>query len=294
VPLESVSNPVGEVPQEPPAIEILPEPLPGNAGSATGEVSRSAKYLAVKGRLEGLIGGPPSAIESVIGPDERTRIVDTELAPWRRICALRVLSPAGNFIGTGWFAGPRTVITAGHCVFHRQMSGWATRITVIPGRNGTEMPYGEASSTRFSSLNYWTETTNPDYDIGAIHLETSFGDQVGWFSTAVLSDADIPGYLINISGYPGDRGLGNEQYFHANRILRVTNSRVFYSNDTAQGQSGSPVWIYPAADAEPMAIGIHNYGVGGTPADYNITANSATRIVPEVLDQMRAWIETNG
>ena len=37
-------------------------------------------------------------------------------------------------------------------------------------------------------------------------------------------------------------------------------------------------------------MAIHAYGTGGTPAGFGITANSAPRIIPEVLDQIEAWI----
>jgi V8-like Glu-specific endopeptidase len=222
------------------------------------------------------------------------RILDTELAPWRRICALAISSPGGDFIGTGWFVGPRTIITAGHCVFHEGMDGWATRIAVSPGRNGTEFPYDTVTATRFSSLNLWVDSADPDFDIGAIHLDEPIGDLVGWFGVAALSTSELPGFFVNISGYPSVPGFGTQQYFHANRILRVTGRRIFYDVDTAGGQSGSPVWIYRSDGADPTAVGIHAYGVGGTPADLGITANSAPRIIPEVLNQIKGWVQEDG
>jgi V8-like Glu-specific endopeptidase len=80
------------------------------------------------------------------------------------------------------------------------------------------------------------------------------------------------------------------QYFHKNRILRVTEHRLFYDVDPFGGQSGAPVWVQPEGANEPLAVGIHAYGVGGTPANLGITANSAPRIIPEVFDQIQAWI----
>ena len=77
-----------------------------------------------------------SALESILGDtDRRKQILETELTPWRMICALEIESQSGAaFVGTGWFAGPRTVITAGHCVFDPvELGGWAKKITVVPG-----------------------------------------------------------------------------------------------------------------------------------------------------------------
>src|ERR1700758_209107 len=80
----------------------------GCAGTATAEESRSERHLAVRGK-----GGPlRPPLETVIGRDERVRIVDTDLAPWRMICALRMRGETGpGAIGTGWFIGPKTLLT---------------------------------------------------------------------------------------------------------------------------------------------------------------------------------------
>lgn len=269
------------------------EVLAGNRGADGSVVSLSEKHLIVRGkraeplprRRQRLVG-----LETVLGQDDRTRVLDTDQAPWRQICALEIETPFGSFIGTGWFVGPKTIVTAGHCVFDTtQMGGWAKSITVSPGRSGETKPFGALKATRFSSVDRWIESQDPDYDIGCIHLDQAPSDNIGWFSVAVMSNADLEHALVNISGYPGDRGDGREQYFHANRILRVGPRRVFYDVDTFGGQSGSPVWIYEEGSNVPVVVGIHAYGTGGTPADYGILANSAPRILPEVLEQISTW-----
>jgi hypothetical protein len=58
--------------------------------------------------VKGKSGPLLSPFETVIGRDERVRILDTELPPWRMMCALRMRGPGGaGAIGTGWFIGPR-------------------------------------------------------------------------------------------------------------------------------------------------------------------------------------------
>jgi V8-like Glu-specific endopeptidase len=189
-------------------------------------------------------------------------------------------------IGTGWFVGPRTLITAGHCVYDQVFfGGWAARIEIMPGRNGTATPFGTVVSGRFSSLDRWINDRDPDFDIGCIHLDEPLGETVGWFAVGALPAHELQESLINISGYPGDRDFGRVQYFHKNRILRVTERRLFYDVNTFGGQSGAPVWIQPEGSNEPLAVGIHAYGVGGTPANLGITANSAPRSIPAA----RTW-----
>jgi len=240
-----------------------------------------------------------SPFESVIDVDDRVRILDTELHPWRMICALRMRGPNGaGVLGTGWLIGPKTLLTAGHCVYSTEFfGGWASSIEVIPGLNGTgptSRPFNSVTSTRFTSVDLWTQHEDPDFDMGCIHLDQDIGTQLGWFAVASLAPEELQSYLVNISGYPADRGAGNEQYHSRNRVLKVTERRLFYEVDTYGGQSGAPVWIYEKEGAPPIAVGIHAYGIGGTPTNLNITANSAPRIIPEVMNKINEWIDQDG
>lgn len=266
----------------------------GGVGGAS-EVSRAERALLVKGkRAEPLVRavGPRRAAETVIGIDERTRILETETNPWRMICALRMHSPFGSAIGTGWFAGPKTLVTAGHCVYDESFfGGWATEIEVSPGRSGDEFPFRTLKSQSFSTVDRWVRDADPDFDIGCIQLDKPIGEEVGWFAVGALTGPELETYLVNVSGYPGDRGEGTQQYHHANRIRQVTARRIFYDVDTFGGQSGAPAWIYESEEAEPLVVGIHAYGTGATPPSFGITANSAPRIIPEVLEQIGEWVD---
>lgn len=284
VTIKSVSKPSGSLE----AFELdaaLPEPrVPGSAGSLPDETSLAEQHIVVRGRR--------SALESVIGDvDDRTRILETKLTPWRQICALDIEGKNGaRFIGTGWLAGPRTVVTAGHCVHHPDLGGWAERITVSPARNGENMPFSSVVTTRVSAIDAWTGSQDPDFDYGAIHLDEDIGDELGWFAIDALSDSQLARRRVNISGYPAKPGFGKEQWFHSNGVLRTTERRVFYDVDTSGGQSGAPVWIYPDGSDAPLVVAIHAYGTGGTPLNLRIEANSAPRITADVLGLIKDWI----
>ena len=297
--LRSVTKPLDDSPA-PGSLEAAApgsQRLDGSAGTQDGGRSRAFDLLVAKGKGPSML----SPLETVIGADDRQRILDTHLSPWNMICALRMRGASGGgAIGTGWLIGPRTLLTAGHCVYSSTFfGGWASRVEVIPGMNGAgdgpeARPFGSLISESFSSVDRWTDGEDPDFDIGCIHLDEPIGDRLGWFSVAALAAEELEGYLVNVSGYPADRGKGAEQYHSANRILRVSDRRIFYEVDTFGGQSGAPVWIHQAEDGPPIAVAIHAYGTGGTPGSWDIKANSAPRIIPEVLGQLRAWIDADG
>ena len=97
-----------------------------------------------------------SVSEVIIGTDERVRITPTTSFPWRSICALRITAQNGSrWIGTGFLVAPRTVITAGHCVFMHAQGGWAKSIEVVPGLDEAQRPYGSHVGTSFRSVTGW-------------------------------------------------------------------------------------------------------------------------------------------
>lgn|SRR5882724_1124408 len=216
--------------------------------------------------------------ESVCGSDERVQVTGTTVIPWRWICQLIITMPNGaGFRGTGWFIGPKCVMTAGHCVYSQSNGGWARRIEVIPGMNGAARPFGSSVGTNFRSVTGWTNNTDPNYDYGCIILPDPLGNVVGYFGFASLTDASLNNLLVNNSGYAGDKPFGT-QWFNAGRVSSVTARKIYYMLDTYGGQSGSPVWRY--LNGERHAVGVHAYG--GCP-------NSATRIVTAVYNNMLAW-----
>ena len=271
--------------------------LAGRAGAEPDKPSRARDLLLVRGTGPSLRPVRRALIESILGSeDRRQQILETDATPWRMICSLQITSQHGTqYIGTGWFAGPRTVITAGHCVHDEaELGGWARSIEIVPGCNHQDMPFGHTASTRFSSVDRWIDQADPDYDYGVIHLkaDADLGSRTGAFAVGFLPDAELREQMVNVSGYPVQPGFGKEQYFHANRINGVTARRLFYDVDTVGGQSGAPVWLYRADSPEkPLVVGIHAYGVGGTPVALGITANSGPRMLPEVVDQIEAWVD---
>jgi V8-like Glu-specific endopeptidase len=233
---------------------------------------------------EASFGAPPPMAETVHGPDNRVRITTTANYPWR-VHASLLITAADNsqWIGTGWFIGPHTLMTAGHCVFIKGSGvpgrdGWVRQIQVMPGRNGNTLPYGSVTSGSLRSVTGWTQNGNENYDYGAIIIPTELGNTVGWFGFGVWPDADLLACTGNIAGYPGDKPAGTLWYDY-HRIASVNARKVYYDIDTYGGQSGSAV--YRIIDGGRYGIAIHAYGGSVT--------NSGTRIVTAVYNNMLAW-----
>lgn len=222
--------------------------------------------------------------ESIIGSDDRRQISPTTSYPWRANAQLLITAADNSsWIGTGWFVSPRTLITAGHCVFIKGSGvpgrdGWVRRIQVIPGRNGAAAPYGSATSSSFRSVTGWTVSGNHEYDYGAIILPTPLGNTTGWYGYGNYPDAQLVGQTANISGYPGDKPSGT-QWYDARRITAVSARKVYYDTDTMGGQSGSAV--YRIINGGRFAVAVHAYG--------GATANSGTRINAEVFNNITGW-----
>jgi V8-like Glu-specific endopeptidase len=217
--------------------------------------------------------------ESVCGRDDRVRIRNTTRIPWRWNAQLIITMRDGRKSRcTGWFIGPHTVMTAGHCVYSHSAGGWARQIEVIPGMDASLRPFGSQKSSSFRSVKGWTVSKKPDYDYGAIILPNNrLGNKVGWFGFAALTDASLRKLLVNNAGYAGDKPFGT-LWYNAGRITNVTTRRLSYMIDTYGGHSGSPVWRYK--DGDRHAVGVHAYG--GCP-------NKATRITKAVFNNMKAW-----
>lgn len=183
----------------------------------------------------GLIGGldleqGDEGLEpEIIGTDTRVRVLTTTKSPFRFVCNLEFDVPGlgRRSIGTGTLIGPRTVLTAGHCL-HTLRNGRDVlldpkRMRVVPGRNGTLEPLPATAATRFIPFPGYRRITPTD--IGIIHLANPIGSTVGYWTrthakgkgdpigTSILSGSLPlpPGKLkVNLSGYPADKPGGKK------------------------------------------------------------------------------------
>jgi glutamyl endopeptidase len=249
----------------------------GTVGSAPGEFDEASAVDAIVGSYPELA----ERAEVVIGLDERIRVTNTTAYPWSAICALQITAANGRrFIGTGWMISPRTVVTAGHCVYLHEEGGWAQSITVIPGCDDANQPYGAHVGTDLRSVTGWTSSKNREHDYGVVILPPSTrpGATTGTFGFATRTDAFLLNAALNLSGYPGDKG-GRQQWFMAQRPKSVSERVITYDIDTMGGQSGSPVWVLE--NGQRYGVGVHTNG--------DSAGNSATRVTSGVFNNFTNW-----
>jgi glutamyl endopeptidase len=220
--------------------------------------------------------GDPSA-EVILGPDTRERLYTTSYPTRARVL---ITFTGGRCSGT--LIGSNTVATAGHCVHTGGSAGsWrpVSSFRIYPGRDGSLIPFGSCTARTLYSVIGWTTSASEEYDYGAIKLNCSVGNTVGWYGFAPTTPTNVP---TVIGGYPGDKPL--TQWTSSDRVRALTTRQLFYRNDTIGGQSGSGVWYDPSG---PYIIGIHAYGTHGS--GYHATYNHGTLITSGVYNNLLAW-----
>lgn len=259
---------------EPVAADIRPE-------SAVLPTAPDAEFADVGAASFGADG---IVFETVHGADTRVLVDDTTLYPWSATASLLITARDGSqWVGTAWFIGPRTLATAGHCVYITNSpiaarNGWVLSIQVMPGRNGTQLPFGSVTATQLWTVRGWADSGDENYDYGAIVLPTDLGNQVGTFGFGVYEDVALADRVVNIGGYPADKAPGT-LWYDTHELASTSASKLFYDIDTAGGQSGAAVYLVD--DGRRIATGVHAYGGPVT--------NSATRVSTPVYENLSAW-----
>lgn len=239
--------------------------------------------------------GAPGVAEASFGPDVRpgpaakalsTPVMRPAAFPWRATVSLAITAADGSlWNGTGWFAGPRTVVTAAHSVYvHgsdvRGRDGWVRSVSVMPGRSGTQLPFGAVTVGRqaFRAAEGWTEERDGRADYGAIVLNKPLGRLTGWYGFGVYDDQVLTRSSAHIAGYPCDKPAGT-LWQQGGPVAAVTKNRVRCDKGVAVGESGGALVRMIAG--QPYAFAIHNYS--------GWYASIASRITAPVYQQLLCW-----
>lgn len=207
--------------------------------------------------VEDSVAVPESEIstQAIIGTDNRIQVTNTTANPFKKIAYMEIRWADGYAAAaTGFMIGNSSVATAGHAVYSKDHGGFATSITVWPGKNGSKTPYGSAVATEATIPKVFYKEEDPRYDAAVIKINKALGKKTGYFGLRRQNSAYTS--EVYVTGYPGDHP---GQMWKMKDVPRVTTKyRLTYNIDTYGGQSGSP--IYRVYNGKWYVIGIHTTG----------------------------------
>lgn len=198
--------------------------------------------------------------EDIILVDKRKVVKKTTKDPWAYICKIVTIFKDGSKAeGSGAMVGPHHCLTAAHNIYDKGHGGWAERVEVIPGYDGTRKdsegksaprPYGSAFNAESGTIAWteWTEKENPDYDLSLVITDSNIGKKSGYFGIKALSDGELSKVKAHMAGYPGDKDNAERQYYDTGTISRYDSGRVYYKLGTWRGQSGAGLYIREESD----------------------------------------------
>lgn len=135
--------------------------------------------------------------KSIIGSDNRKQIKNTIVQPYSTSTLLVIKFPKGvTKVGSGNIIGTKYVLTAGHCLYNRELGGWANSIKIYPGYNGKTASLGMYHAVNMKSTSGWVQGNKTDHDIGLITLNANVSSKIGTLglTTKIANKATITGY----------------------------------------------------------------------------------------------------
>lgn len=270
-----------------------PSPATGYLSTASSEpvrLPRNAKRVGDSGIFE------VRSDKVVFTPDDRRRINDTRQYPYCAVGQIIGRWPdsadgvTSYYAGTGAIINRHHVLTAAHVIYKKEKGGFLQDVTFIPGLNAAQEPFGVARGVRGIIPEKYmnADPQNSDrlsFDFALVTIDRDLGTSsgVGHFGLQSYLDPQLWNKIVNLGGYPGDIGNGDQQWMASGPLLDVYWDAFRYTIDTFGGQSGSPIWSLESN--EPRICGVHSGG--------DQTGNYGCKLSNEKVQTLIKWISQN-
>jgi V8-like Glu-specific endopeptidase len=134
--------------------------------------------------------------------------------------------PSGNYVCSGTVVRARTkrlVVTAGHCVFGD--SAFADSWMFVPGKNGSNEPFGRWTAARLATTSQWQATEDVRYDVGMATMRKRNGRRlqrvVGGRGIAFDRGRNVD---FDAFGYPAESPFNGAQLWRCRSPAQGTDS----------------------------------------------------------------------
>ena len=226
-------------------------------------------------------------------------VSNTQVFPWNSFGFLTLTAPdSKRYRCTGFLVAPKTLITAGHCVYDNQVgqTGWMTGFQFSPGQyvdsTGRVMtPYGTIAGAMAKTNSNWiaaVATTNKDPNVGADYGAVILANSVPTITTFMPisygTNLNSQTGCINYAGYPGTVG-GVTNYAlqtGCQSVNRDYGSYTIIDTTVVGGNSGGPAWLFNTSTSTRLLQGIVTAG--------DDTSTALTRFTTANQSLIESWI----
>ena len=228
---------------------------------------------------------PGQCPEAITDADAQVQVDLMTSPPYNWICHLEIKhgDSAEPVLGSGFKINLpdmkyTVVVTAGHCVYDKELGGYAHEIIVRSPGHPEPVTVTKQYDAFFAAPKYISRQ-DPEYDYGFILLPGNSNEGFGW-STEV-TNAELNNDSVTVCGYPKDKTSGpGSMWITKGEIIKVTDRQVCYKNRRVLAQDtsyGSPIYIWYKGSW--MVVAVH------TGADHETSQNFGVRMEFQMISR---------